>query len=1516
AKQLTDAADSMAQALLSNARMDAEPTAAGDENLFVSAMKSSIFGLEQEKPVESPGSTLSLPSAADLMGVDDLSELPPDRVSKYSFSTKLSFLASNIFSYAENSSSVANDPLTLLNVKDESGYDVEVNNLSIEIPTKYPVEQFPPTTFNPDPETGLEYVQIELTELSTAIILNLNPENDTLVYEIFIKWDVTLDSDKPRETLYDHHDVIMPTSADEPTLSKYQLILPEEVANTTSNYTFGYKAVDVSDPIKIIFLNDFEEMEKKLGKENMLKDIRKGLAEKLNVHEHKIHDLKVVQGSVIVTFVILEPRQEHVDTLRKAVNDLQKLDLTMSNGDSLMLKPNVRHSIPDIGPSSLNGTQPNVTASVSTSRCRAWNSKEEAWDSSNCKVSPKSTPIKTICKCKKANRDIGSFSGGVTLPKVNTINFKAVFSEFGTRLLSNPAVFATLIVMIVIYVLILIWARREDKKDIEKWGVRPLLDNCVTETYCYLITVNTGLRSGSATMSKISFVLSGSDGDTGVRYLRDGKHEMLKRGSVHYYLLTTSECLGELDTLRVWHDNSGSASYKSWFVDKIVVEDIQTNSRAFFLCGSWLALEEADGLIDRTFQVASEAEIKGFNHLFFASSRKNATDDHLWLSVVSRPTRSNFTRAQRITCCISILFCTMIANAMWYRSDETVTQDQALRLGPFVFTISQLWISLIGNLTVFPINMIIVTLFRRAAPKKSLIESTLKNVDSKEPVNKKAPAKKYLEDGENIQNKSETKSNKMKKISKIQFPYWCIYIAWVLAILAIALPGFFVLLYSLEWGKEKSEEWLTSVLLSTLQSTLVIQPIKIFFIASMVAWIFKKVEGDELSEDEKRKNATAELDEEILEQLGDARKQHRPQAPKPISQRRLEAMRAKRQQELNMWAILKEICLYFLVILLVSFIAFGSKDINIYRLNGNLYGSLAGAWPAPRIHLVNSGHSFYQWLELTALPALYAGANYNGDAPSVREHKYLDDHENFRVGVPRLRQVRVKPALCSPATEAKDIMIECNKEYSYTDEENKDFFPGWFTELTSNGTIGPSPIDAAYTYRDATDLKAVPYTGAMGTYGGGGYVQELGRSIRNAITIVRKIKQHDWIDYYTRAVFLELTIYNPNVNLFAFVEYCVEFPATGSTLPAPRITSFMIYEGIDSNSTLVLIAELVYAIYLIYITVVMVKQIRKQGRSYFKQLWNLIDIFGLTTSYMAVCMFIGRMIYVRLVMREIADNKDKSVSFSELSLYDELFTALVGIIAFVVNIKFLRLLRFNPHIALLNMTMRCCAKDLAGFSVTLVIIFMAFASMGNIAFAAGSYGFSSFGRSVVMLYSMMLGKIDFDELKDSHKIIGPCFFISYMVFVFFIIVNIIVGIITEGRSMAQQMKLDGYDDIQMVPFIIRKIKDAVGIKQTQDDTGECRPDQYVDTMDTLQMRVDQIDALVTNAFRDMSLTKAKAVDNYHKQASSWRDEPVDALGDIPLTTLDKYAHLAPGDWDYKSERRPASPGGVILSSHK
>ena len=170
--------------------------------------------------------------------------------------------------------------------------------------------------------------------------------------------------------------------------------------------------------------------------------------------------------------------------------------------------------------------------------------------------------------------------------------------------------------------------------------------------------------------------------------------------------------MGKIKWIRIWHDNTGKSA--SWFLSRIIITDIVRGTQATFICHTWLGIGVDDGQIDRIFLAADEEESKNFATLFLTKTARGFSDDHLWFSVAMRPSRSHFTRCQRVSCCLATLLCTMLANAMFYQRTAKVGTE--ITLGSFSFSWHQIAIGVESALIVIPINLLIVNLFRKAAP--------------------------------------------------------------------------------------------------------------------------------------------------------------------------------------------------------------------------------------------------------------------------------------------------------------------------------------------------------------------------------------------------------------------------------------------------------------------------------------------------------------------------------------------------------------------------------------------------------------------------------------------------------------------------------------------------------------------------------------------------------------------------------------------------------------------------------
>jgi polycystin 1L2 len=148
---------------------------------------------------------------------------------------------------------------------------------------------------------------------------------------------------------------------------------------------------------------------------------------------------------------------------------------------------------------------------------------------------------------------------------------------------------------------------------------------------------------------------------------------------------------------------------------------------------------------------------------------------------------------------------------------------------------------------------------------------------------------------------------------------------------------------------------------------------------------------------------------------------------------------------------------------------------------------------------------------------------------------FIDDKSNRLLGWATMRQLRVTSELCPN----QRIMSICEKEYSFFNEEKRSFEPGW--NNNSLTVTYSSSILNAFQYSTSDELDTYIYVGDHATYSGNGYVYEFLGDISDLASNISKLEELGWIDNKTRAVFIEFTLYNPNVALFTSVTFLLEF---------------------------------------------------------------------------------------------------------------------------------------------------------------------------------------------------------------------------------------------------------------------------------------------------------------------------------------------------------------------------------------
>ncbi|XP_019641534.1 PREDICTED: uncharacterized protein LOC109483019 [Branchiostoma belcheri] len=366
----------------------------------------------------------------------------------------------------------------------------------------------------------------------------------------------------------------------------------------------------------------------------------------------------------------------------------------------------------------------NYTITIFSSTCLYFADDENIWKGDGCQTGRLTTPSRTHCLC---NHLTPFASGSSFFVAPNSIDIVASILAF-SDIASNPAVVITMAVIVVLYILVVIWARRKDKKDLEKVGVT-VLPGVTGYRYRYIVTLYTGFKRFAGTTAKVAIIVTGEDGQSEPHLLTDPERRVFETAGVDSFLITTAQSMGPLSSVHVWHDNSGDKP--SWFLDQITVYDLQEEQKYVFVCNRWLAEDDDDGLTERHLPVASERDLKDFFYVFSNRMAKDFRDGHLWFSVAGRPVRSMFTRVQRVSCCLSLLLCTMVVNIAFFGVADAAAQntEEKFDVAGFTFTWTELMISVQSALIVLPINLIIVQIFRnlKVRPGQDGRESPLRH---------------------------------------------------------------------------------------------------------------------------------------------------------------------------------------------------------------------------------------------------------------------------------------------------------------------------------------------------------------------------------------------------------------------------------------------------------------------------------------------------------------------------------------------------------------------------------------------------------------------------------------------------------------------------------------------------------------------------------------------------------------------------------------------------------------------
>ena len=163
---------------------------------------------------------------------------------------------------------------------------------------------------------------------------------------------------------------------------------------------------------------------------------------------------------------------------------------------------------------------------------------------------------------------------------------------------------------------------------------------------------------------------------------------------------------------------------------------------------------------------------------------------------------------------------------------------------------------------------------------------------------------------------------------------------------------------------------------------------------------------------------------------------------------------------------------------------------------------------------------------------------YNGEYPRDLSG-YLNDKSNRLIGWATMRQLRIKSEKCY----RKIFCLKCTSDYHFSNEDQSIYQPGWKNERIVEEYS--STIVRSFEYQSEKDFDSYVYIGEHDIYNGGGYVYEFRGRLIDIQSNLSMLHQLRWIDNQTRAIIIQLNLYNGNVRLYISVTLLTEFLSIG-----------------------------------------------------------------------------------------------------------------------------------------------------------------------------------------------------------------------------------------------------------------------------------------------------------------------------------------------------------------------------------
>jgi len=300
-------------------------------------------------------------------------------------------------------------------------------------------------------------------------------------------------------------------------------------------------------------------------------------------------------------------------------------------------------------------------------------------------------------------------------------------------------------------------------------------------------------------------------------------------------------------------------------------------------------------------------------------------------------------------------------------------------------------------------------------------------------------------------------------------------------------------------------------------------------------------------------------------------------------------------------------------------------------------------------------------------------------------------------------------------------------------------FPPYDEDAEDLSSFG---VKHSYMYSTERETHAVSTYGKFATYGAGGFMVTVPTHNKTeAYKAVDDMYESRYVDWQTRAVIVDFTLYNSPLNKLCAVQMLYEFPPQGGISRSVKNLFANVYRFETTTDILGEMQQFFIAIYIIWFLKDEANIFKRLGMKHF---YNTIGDFWTVAEWVNVFMIIVQIALrmeavITVYASQIRLDTTGFVSFYSFAAMDEKAGTLEAFSLFLIIMRTLQFTVIHPRLAYHIYAYYKSSTDYMAFFCLYLVILFPFISVGRISFGNTLERYNDVWTSFVTLVTASIG---------------------------------------------------------------------------------------------------------------------------------------------------------------------------------